>query len=115
MQGTPWQRAARAIRWVARLPEIRALFRFLQILSSLLFVVLYVWGTYSTPKPFSWRFNMDIALCALFATEFLWRLLVSQLSVAVAVLLCIHMQAMHKSFYRAVCRSAYASGCECKQ
>ena len=81
MQGTPWQRAARAIRWVARLPEIRALFRFLQILSSLLFVVLYVWGTYSAPKPFSWRFNLDIALCALFATEFVWRLLVCLLSI----------------------------------
>ena len=76
MQGTPWQRLARAIRWVARLPEIRAIMRFMQILSSLLFVVLYVWGTYSTPKPFSWRFNLDIALCALFATEWLWRLLV---------------------------------------
>ena len=76
VQGTPWQRLARAIRWVARLPEIRAIMRFMQILSSLLFVVLYVWGTYSTPKPFSWRFNLDIALCALFATEWLWRLLV---------------------------------------
>ena len=50
--------------------------RFLQILSSLTFVVLYVWGTYSTPKPFSWRYNLDIALCGLFATEWLWRLVV---------------------------------------
>lgn len=75
-QGTPWRRVARAIRWVARLPEIKAIMRFMQILSSLLFVVLYVWGTYSTPKPFSWRFNLDIALCALFATEFVWRLVV---------------------------------------
>lgn len=78
MQGTPWQRLARAIRWVARLPEIKAIMRFMQILSSMLFVVLYVWGTYSTPRPFSWRFNLDIALCALFATEWLWRLVVSQ-------------------------------------
>ena len=50
--------------------------RFLQILSSLTFVVLYVWGTYSTPKPFSWRYTLDIALCGLFATEWLWRLVV---------------------------------------
>ena len=61
---------------MSRLPEIRALFRFLQILSSLTFVVLYVWGTYATPKPLTWRFNLDIALCALFATEWLWRLVV---------------------------------------
>ncbi len=53
--------------------------RFLQILSSLTFVVLYVWGTYSAPKPFSVRFNLDIALCALFATEWLWRLVVRHL------------------------------------
>lgn len=78
MQGTPWQRLARAVRWVARLPEIKSIMRFMQILSSMLFVVLYVWGTYSTPRPFSWRFNLDIALCALFATEWLWRLVVSQ-------------------------------------
>ena len=51
--------------------------RFLQILSSLTFVVLYVWSTYSAAKPFSVRFNLDIALCALFATEWLWRLFVS--------------------------------------
>ncbi len=50
---------------MARLPEIRALIRFLQILSSLTFVVLYVWGTYATPKPFSLgATTLDIALCA---------------------------------------------------
>ena len=95
MQGTPWQRTARAIRWVARLPEIRALFRFLQILSSLLFVVLYVWGTYSTPKPF---------FLALQFGHSTLRTLCHRIclappgmpafnSVIVAVLLCIPMQA----------------------
>jgi hypothetical protein len=55
--------------------------QFGQFTASLLFVVLYVWSTYSTPAPFSVRYNMDLALCALFATEFLWRLFVSTLPI----------------------------------
>ena len=39
-------------------------------------VVLYVWSTYSTPAPFSIRYNLDLMLCVLFATEFLFRLAV---------------------------------------
>ena len=67
--------------------------RFLQILSSLTFVVLYVWGTYSAPKPFSWRFNLDIALCALFATEWLWRLVV-RASCRITLYFCLIMLAL---------------------
>ncbi|EIE18822.1 hypothetical protein COCSUDRAFT_59753 [Coccomyxa subellipsoidea C-169] len=39
-----------------------------------MFMVLYVWSTYSTPAPFSIRYNLDLMLCALFATEFIFRL-----------------------------------------
>jgi len=47
-----------------------------QFAASLLFVVLYVWATYSQPKPFSLRFNLDIFLCVIFALDYLLRFLV---------------------------------------
>ena len=55
----------------------RRLLRLLQLASSLLFVILYVWSTYSTPAPFSIRANIDLVLCGVFAVEYLVRYVVS--------------------------------------
>ncbi|RMZ57560.1 hypothetical protein APUTEX25_001760, partial [Auxenochlorella protothecoides] len=56
--------------------------QYLQVAASLLFVVLYVWSTYSPPVPHSLRARMDILLCAIFAVEYLHRLLVLHTSLA---------------------------------
>lgn len=64
--------AAAAGRW--RLPERRVLWQGAQLAASLAFVVLYVWSTYSAPAPFSLRYNLDLALCAMFGADYLWRL-----------------------------------------
>ncbi|BDA48910.1 probable potassium channel subfamily T member 2 at N-terminal half [Coccomyxa sp. Obi] len=73
-EGSLWQRFCGAVRTILRMPEVRAVLQFGQFIASLLFVILYVWSTYSTPAPFSIRYNLDLMLCVLFATEFLFRL-----------------------------------------
>ena len=59
-----------------QLPEVRALLQAFQVMASMLFVVLYVWSTYSTPAPGSMRYNVDMLLCAVFAAEFIARFVV---------------------------------------
>ena len=75
-QGNPWQRLCAGLRAVLQLPAVRALLQLGQVVASLLFVVLYVWSTYSTPQPGSLRHSLDILLCGIFAAEFVARLLV---------------------------------------
>lgn len=62
--------------WVSRALQ------YVQVAASLLFVVLYVWSTYSPPVPHSARANLDLILCAIFAGEYLHRLLVLHTSLA---------------------------------
>lgn len=50
--------------------------QYLQVAASLLFVVLYVWSTYSAPVQHSPRAMLDLLLCVIFAGEYLHRLLV---------------------------------------
>ena len=47
-----------------------------QFAASFLFVVLYIWGTYSAPPASSFRYKLDVGLCAYFALEYLHRFLV---------------------------------------
>lgn len=48
-----------------------------QLVASILFVVLYVWGTYSAPVAGSWRYGLDAVLSAFFAIDYITRLMVS--------------------------------------
>lgn len=47
-----------------------------QFASTLLFVVLYIWSTYSPPPLWSIRYNLDLFLCVMFAIDYISRLLV---------------------------------------
>ena len=68
----------------AQVPEVKRALQILQAVSSLLFVVLYVWSTYSTPTPNSLRANVDLTLCAVFAIEYIARFAVRSLAQAAA-------------------------------
>lgn len=45
-----------------------------QLVASILFVVLYVWGTYSAPVAGSWRYGLDTGLSVFFAIDYIGRL-----------------------------------------
>lgn len=68
------------IRWrlteLSSDPGVLLFFQLGQIVASLLFVVLYVWSTYSAPSHSSWRYKLDLSLCVLFAVEYAFRVLV---------------------------------------
>lgn len=66
-----------ALWQAAQDPEGRRVLHLVQFASSLLFVILYVWSTYSTPAPFSLRALMDLMLCGVFAVEYAIRYAVS--------------------------------------
>lgn len=58
------------------LPPVAAPHPPLQFACSLLFVVLYIWSTYSPPPPASFRYQLDVGLCVFFGLEYLHRFLV---------------------------------------
>ena len=66
-------RIAEAWERIRALPEVKTVLQVGQFASSLLFVVLYVWATYHAPAPFSWRSNLDLLLCLVFAIDYLVR------------------------------------------
>lgn len=57
-------------------PTVRSVLYLAQFASSLLFVVLYIWSTYSPPPPWTVRWNLDLALCFFFGFDYCWRLAV---------------------------------------
>jgi voltage-gated potassium channel Kch len=56
--------------------ELRALNNLFQFSSSLCFVGLYIWSTYSTPVKGSLRASIEFWLCVVFGAEYLHRLFV---------------------------------------
>ena len=66
---------------MGRNPTIVAANQALQLCSSLLFVVLYVWSTYNYPIRGSLRYNVDIALSCFFAVDYFLRLAVGTLAI----------------------------------
>ncbi len=56
---------------------MRALLQYVQFAASMLFVILYIWGTYSAPAPSSFRYQLDVGLCIFFGIEYVHRLMVS--------------------------------------
>ena len=67
-------RAWAVVRHFARSPAGRAAAQALSVGSSLLFVALYVWSTYSPPPPGSARAAADAGLCVVFAADYIIRL-----------------------------------------
>ena len=53
--------------------EFRVASQLLQFFASLVYVGLYVWGTYSQPVKGSIRYFLELMLCFLFAWEFMYR------------------------------------------
>ena len=56
---------------------VRLFLQYTQFVLAIVFVVLYVYATYSPPAPDSLRHNVDLGLCIVFALEYLHRMLVS--------------------------------------
>ena len=69
-------RIATVFRFLADQPEAKTLIQAAQFASTLLFVVLYIWSTYSPPPLWSIRYNLDLFLCVMFAIDYLSRFLV---------------------------------------
>lgn len=70
-------RIATLFRSVAERPQAKTVLQAAQFASTVLFVVLYIWSTYSTPALWSTRYNLDLMLCCMFAVDYLSRFLVS--------------------------------------
>ena len=68
-----WEQVSDAWESFMSRSEVKTAMQALQFAASLLFVILYVWSTYSTPQPFTWRSNLDLLLCAIFALDYLVR------------------------------------------
>jgi hypothetical protein len=78
-QGENGSSLSRLKVWITELsanPGVRLYFQLAHIAASLLFVVLYVWSTYSSPCQSSWRYKLDLTLCTLFALDYAFRMLV---------------------------------------
>ncbi|KAL4448241.1 hypothetical protein ABPG75_005460 [Micractinium tetrahymenae] len=56
-------------------PAVRLAAQFLQFVLAIVFVALYIYATYSPPAPDSVRAQVDLALCGVFALEYLHRML----------------------------------------
>ena len=69
-------RIATVFRFLADQPEAKTLIQAAQFASTLLFVVLYIWSTYSPPPLWSIRYNLDLFLCVMFAIDYFSRFLV---------------------------------------
>jgi hypothetical protein len=60
-------------------PDVRLVVQSAQLLASLLFIVLYVWSTYTPALPGSPRHQLDLLLCLVFACDYVFRIAVSTL------------------------------------
>ena len=71
------ERIATVFRFLAEQPEAKTILQAAQFASTLLFVVLYIWSTYSPPALWSIRYNLDLFLCLTFAVDYISRFMVS--------------------------------------
>jgi hypothetical protein len=74
--GKSVRRSLSRLRSWADTPDVRAALQIVQFLLAIVFVALYVTATYAPPAPDSFRYTLDLWLCAVFALEYLHRLLV---------------------------------------
>ena len=54
--------------------DVRLVGSVAQLLASVAFIVLYIWSTYETPAPGSWRHVLDVGLALVFALEYVTRI-----------------------------------------
>ncbi|KAL4423371.1 hypothetical protein ABPG77_004302 [Micractinium sp. CCAP 211/92] len=69
------KRALAVLAAWADYPAVRLAGQFLQFVLAIVFVALYICATYSPPAPDSLRAQVDLALCGVFALEYLHRML----------------------------------------
>lgn len=69
-----YARVTTLLRLAAESPAALLVAQSVQFAASLLFVGLYVWGTYSTPARGSVRYYLELALCVVFGAEYMHRL-----------------------------------------
>lgn len=66
-------RIAAFIKLLTESPSFKLAWTSVQFAASLLFVGLYVWGTYDAPSRGSIRYFIEVGLCTLFAFEYFYR------------------------------------------
>ena len=69
-------RVTTVFRFLADQNEAKTFVQAAQFASTLLFVVLYIWSTYSPPPLWSTRYNLDLFLCLMFAIDYISRFVV---------------------------------------
>jgi hypothetical protein len=74
--GKAVRRAAARLRSWGDSPGVRVAAQVVQFVLAIAFVALYVASTYSPPAPDSPRYALDLWLCAIFALEYVHRMLV---------------------------------------
>lgn len=62
-------------------PDVRLVVQGGQLVASLMFIVLYVWSTYSPALPGSARHQLDLLLCLVFACDYVFRIAVSAMAI----------------------------------
>ena len=70
------RRALAVLRAWLDTPAIKLASQYAQFALAIAFVALYVYATYSPPPPDSLRYQVDLLLCAVFAVEYVHRMLV---------------------------------------
>ena len=68
---------------------VRLAAQYLQFVLAIVFVALYVYATYAPPAPNSLRAQLDLWLCAVFAAEYVHRMLVRRQLEAACVRVCV--------------------------
>ncbi|KIZ04242.1 Potassium channel subfamily T member 2, partial [Monoraphidium neglectum] len=71
--GPPGKAGASALRRLTG-GEARAVLEAAQLGASVLFILLYVWSTYVPEAPGSWRYWLDLGLCAFFFADYVYRI-----------------------------------------
>jgi hypothetical protein len=74
-------------------PDVRLVVQGGQLVASLLFIVLYVWSTYSPALPGSARHQLDLLLCLVFACDYVFRVAVSDIRIKDPLRVAVLLQA----------------------
>ncbi|PSC70953.1 transcription factor MYB44-like isoform B [Micractinium conductrix] len=72
------KRALALVRAVTDHQAVRLAAQYLQFVLAIVFVALYVYATYAPPAPNSLRAQLDLWLCAVFAAEYVHRMLTAE-------------------------------------
>lgn len=105
-------RVATVFRSFSDRPEAKTVMQATQFASTLLFVVLYIWSTYSPPPLWSIRYNLDLFLCLMFAVDYVSRFWVRDLTPTCNIVLSLVLRLNNKN--PACIHSALPHGHACR-